>query len=204
MADAANQDDVPEPQPLPEYQRQCITGLFIVALVVLSAQAALCAYSFVLGPPSPLPPKIEHMSPWIEWKHRHYGDTQNPRILIWTGSPSRNAEKSAQNTTCNFTDAHDDSRSSSLLPCSVTHDRSLLMESDAIVFHGDLVNMSDLPRKRASKQMWVFWARTHPGAPAPVDDDLEEAISSVEGHGNAALVAARPVVATLQLDYGPS
>ncbi|KAH7955291.1 hypothetical protein HPB52_000095 [Rhipicephalus sanguineus] len=188
MADAANQDDVPEPQPLPEYQRRCITGAFLVGLAVLAVQAGSSAYSCFSSPPSLSPPPILEMTSWIEWQYRYYGDAQIPRILIWTGSPSGNSsvyrvEKAAKNAACNFTDGHYDGGNSSLLPCSVTHDRSLLMESDAIVFHVDLVNVSDLPRKRASNQLWVFWARTHPAIPTPVDGDLEEAISHVEGTG---------------------
>lgn len=188
MADAANQDDVPEPQPLPGYQRLCFIWVFLAALAASAVPAGFYTYSYFLAPPSSLPPPIMEMSPWNEWRDRYYGDTRIPRILIWTGSYSGHShvsriEKPAENITCNINDGHDDSRRSSQLPCFVTHDRSLLMESDAIVFHADIVNVSDLPRKRASNQLWVFWARTHPAAPAPVDDYLEEATSHVEGTG---------------------
>lgn len=177
MAEAARQGNASEPRPWAAYRRLCNTTVFYGALAVFVVAAALCTYSFVLSQTSSLPP-IKKMSPWIEWKNRHHGDTPIPRILIWTGSLSETAdasgvEMSAQNITCNFTDAHDDSRSSPLVPCFVTHDRSLLMESDAIVFHADLINASHLPRKRASNQLWVFWARTHPAVPAQATSRVE-------------------------------
>ncbi|KAH7967966.1 hypothetical protein HPB52_004407 [Rhipicephalus sanguineus] len=120
-------------------------------------------------------------APWLTWIDR-YNDIRAPRILVWTGSPSdvsRVDGASAYLAKCNSTD----SRRQYPLTCFVTHDRSLLMESDAIVFHADLVNVSDLPRKRASSQLWVFWARTHPAAPTHVDDDLDEVTSRFKGTG---------------------
>ncbi|XP_037564873.1 uncharacterized protein LOC119444566 [Dermacentor silvarum] len=48
------------------------------------------------------------------------------------------------------------------LRCTVTYDRSLVMESDAIVFLADSVNMHDLPGQRAVPQLWVLWARQAP------------------------------------------
>ncbi|XP_049517811.1 alpha-(1,3)-fucosyltransferase 7-like [Dermacentor silvarum] len=118
----------------------------------------------------------ELTSSWRPWYDRDGG--VSPRILIWTGPPSEISDEasglaaahdsSAQHgnwTACNFT-AHGNVNAYDVpKPCEVTYDRRLLMESDAIVFHADRVNVSDLPRERAAGQLWVFWARTHPVMP---------------------------------------
>nr|XP_050044858.2 4-galactosyl-N-acetylglucosaminide 3-alpha-L-fucosyltransferase 9-like [Dermacentor andersoni] len=137
--------------------------------------------------PATASPATELASSWRPWYDRH-GDV-SPRILIWTGPSSKISEapgahatvsclatanaSTAQHgnwTACNFT--ADENVDSYDVPkqCAVTYDRRLLMESDAIVFHADRVNVSDLPRERATDQLWVFWARTHPVMPTFVRD----------------------------------
>ncbi|XP_075540010.1 uncharacterized protein LOC142574899 [Dermacentor variabilis] len=57
-----------------------------------------------------------------------------------------------------------DNRDDDLLEqeCTVTYDQRLVMESDAIVFPADSVNVNDLPSHRAIPQLWVLWARKAP------------------------------------------
>lgn len=131
--------------------------------------------------PSSLP-LTKEMSPWLRWDYRD-GDVRAPRILVWTGPPSMISEAaridaashlaaSDGSTTEYWTSCHfvTDDPYDAPDQCAVTYDRRLLMESDLIVFHADRLNASDLPRKRSTGQLWVFWARIHPVSPTFVGD----------------------------------
>lgn len=161
---------MPEPPAVDERQHQSMGAYF---LVVVAALAVLLSILFPpRSPPSLLLPPVKEMSPWIYWKDRR-GDVLVPRILVWTGPPSATWEDSRvvraprNQTACNFTVTHDEGPDFSPRQCTVTYNRSLVMESDVIVFQADLASIGDLPRKRASGQRWVFWARTQPAALTP-------------------------------------
>ncbi|XP_050028752.1 uncharacterized protein [Dermacentor andersoni] len=130
----------------------------------------------ILGPRAS--PTMLLMQPWIPWIKRPH-DTLVPRIMVWTGAPSESSaappvvnaasvlaapEPSSYNEkwiTCSFVGYSGDDMLAQRR-CTVTYDRRLVMESDAIVFPADSVNVHDLPGRRAIRQLWVLWARTAP------------------------------------------
>ncbi|KAL1474914.1 hypothetical protein MTO96_037666 [Rhipicephalus appendiculatus] len=53
--------------------------------------------------------------------------------------------------------------------CVVKHDRSHVLDSDAIVIPGESVNENDLPSQRRESQRWVLWTRTAPAVDIRAD-----------------------------------
>ncbi|XP_065287771.1 uncharacterized protein [Dermacentor albipictus] len=130
------------------------------------------------GPRATAPtPTILLQQPWNPWPVR-VDDLLVPRIMVWIGRSSEPAAdprvvkpatvmagprasiSNQKRIACRLIDHRDDD----LLEheCTVTYDQRLVMESDAIVFPADSVNINFLPTQRAIPQLWVLWARKAP------------------------------------------
>ncbi|KAL1476757.1 hypothetical protein MTO96_036255, partial [Rhipicephalus appendiculatus] len=84
-----------------------------------------------------------------------------PLILLWSplAAPSAAVEVDASQPYFGIPRAFNcASNSREEVSCKVTMQHSLTNDSDALVFYGETITASLLPKCRSAGQMWVFWA----------------------------------------------
>lgn len=133
----------------------CIIVAVVCVALVIAKSAPKEQASATTEPPTPPPPKTSVLEYWRPWRERK-GDNGLPRILLW------NRIEHAKFKVVGYT-VCPKGRNETVV-CDVTHDRFLLMISDAIVFDDQHLAHWGMPRQRKPFQQWVFWARRHVSA----------------------------------------
>ena len=131
--------------------------VFTIAFFFLSGLSCLWYFGFVLELKEP-----------IEYHHVRFGE-HNECAYYKSGTKASNAHRKLILFYTTIFDRivvfHPDEYKKCCEPfnCEITTDKSRLMQSDAIVFHGrDLPKGKDMPKQRTAKQRWVFFSHESP------------------------------------------
>lgn len=101
--------------------------------------------------------RVDLSKDWAPYYRRNsgrVGRTDPPRVLLWDIPFGRFPDGLSENVSTRLVTCPQQ--------CIVSYDRTMLMSSDAVVFHGPEVRFYDSPKWRAARQKWVFWSQEPP------------------------------------------